>query len=419
MKEKIIALDNKTGEDSFKEVYDFIQKANILFHLDSEEVNGGNEKIKNVDELIKFGNKINIQRQNKKGEKKEKTEEIKNEKNEKEKDNDIFELKCKKLLFFKDVALNTEIIYDKINKLRDKGYNVPIEIEIEIKYNEKSKEKKDSNVIYKLYGKEKDFNYIKDYLSKIQNDYEMQLSQIYENEKYLRFLKGKYFRKVRQHQNGDCEISDIIRFILNKTKLNKEQNEIKDTTKKYINTIGEDYETDYSFYTKDIFKSIASYISELFEINELNLNKHYENMIIKQECKKRGISILECKKEQSMEENILSLFATKLNKLPIAQNILICSRETTIEELQSFLYRAILCEYNTLFVLEILGSFSNFQLNKMYSYIDRLTSIKMEKYKKKKDKKKKLINQIQVIILIVILFLFIKIYLTNQRLKMN
>ena len=48
----IIALDNKTGEDSFKEVYDFIQKSYILFHLDSEEVNGGNEKIKKVEELL-------------------------------------------------------------------------------------------------------------------------------------------------------------------------------------------------------------------------------------------------------------------------------------------------------------------------------------------------------------------------------
>jgi len=83
-------------------------------------------------------------------------------------------------------------------------------------------------------------------------------------------------------------------------------------------------------------------------------------MIIKEEYKKKGISIIKCKEEQSMEENILFLFAKKLDKLSKPQNILICGRETTIEEMQSFLYRSILCEVNILFALEILDSFSNF-----------------------------------------------------------
>ena len=68
-----------------------------------------------------------------------------------------------------------------------------------------------------------------------------------------------------------------------------------------------------------------------------------------------------------------------MDKLPIAQNILICSNETSIEEMQSFLYRAILCKYNTLFIIEILESFSSFQHNRMYSYIDKLLSDKLEK----------------------------------------
>ena len=56
----------------------------------------------------------------------------------------------------------------------------------------------------------------------------------------------------------------------------------------------------------------------------------------------------------SMEEYILFLFIEKLDKLPIAQNVLICSNETSIEEMQSFFYKAILCNFNTLFVVEIL-----------------------------------------------------------------
>jgi len=56
--------------------------------------------------------------------------------------------------------------------------------------------------------------------------------------------------------------------------------------------------------------------------------------------------------------------------------------------MQSFLYRAILCDFNTLFVVEILESFSNFQHNKMYSYINNILSIKFGDYKKKNGKKK-------------------------------
>ena len=88
-----------------------------------------------------------------------------------------------------------------------------------------------------------------------------------------------------------------------------------------------------------------------------------------------------------MEEYILYLFQEKLDKLPIEQNILICSKETSIEEIQSFFYRAILCEYNTLFIVEILESFSNFQHNKMYGYIDKLLTIKLENTKKDKENK--------------------------------
>ena len=68
---------------------------------------------------------------------------------------DSFEIKCNKLIFFKDIISNLEIIYDKINILRKKGFNIPIVINISIKY---------PKVLYKLNDKEKEFNKIKDYL---------------------------------------------------------------------------------------------------------------------------------------------------------------------------------------------------------------------------------------------------------------
>ncbi len=46
----------------------------------------------------------------------------------------------------------------------------------------------------------------------------------------------------------------------------------------------------------------------------------------------------------SMEEDIVQIFLDKLGKLPIAQNILIPSEETSEEEMQAFFNRAILCK---------------------------------------------------------------------------
>ena len=382
----IIELENKNEEDPFKKVYDIIQDGSLLFNLDNEDFgytkNKKFIKIKSIEELVKYKNKINIQPKknikkydNKNNEKNQisKSKDDEEEKTEK----DIFEEKCDKLLFFKDIISNLEIIYDKINILRKKGFNIPILIKVSIQY---------PKISYELNGQEKELDKIKDYLFKVKNDYEEQLNKIYENEKYLRILYGKSFRKVKQHQGGSYGISEMIRYILNKTS-NKDKIQDGDL---YNESLGEDFEDEYKDYTKKTFEQISKYLISLFKKNDSNFQKHYDSMKIKEEYnnKFKGIYIEKCEKI-SMEEYILGLFLKKLDKLPIAQNLLICSNETSIEEIQSFLYRAILCESNTLFAIEILESFTNFQHNKMYSYIDRLLSIKLEKYKKQNEKKKR------------------------------
>ena len=150
------------------------------------------------------------------------------------------------MIFFKDIISNLEIIYDKINILRTKGFNIPILINIAIKYPE---------VSYKLNNKEKQFNKIIDYLFKLKNDYENQLSIIYENDKYLRLLSPRLFRKVKQHQRGNCEIYEMIRYILNKTNIVNKDNEdnIQDSDNLHNETLGEDYEDQYNEYTKIIY----------------------------------------------------------------------------------------------------------------------------------------------------------------------
>ena len=162
----IIELDSKTGKDKFEEVYEIINDASLLFNLDNENfiytICRETKIIKNIEELIKLKSKINLQ--------------PKKKEEDKDKD-DPYEIKCDKLLFFKDIVSNLEIIYDKINILRVKGFNIPIVINVKLQY------QKDPKVLYILNNKEKKFNEIKDYLVKIKNDYENQLSNVYETKK--------------------------------------------------------------------------------------------------------------------------------------------------------------------------------------------------------------------------------------------
>ena len=179
------------------------------------------------------------------------------------------------------------------------------------------------------------------------------------------------------HSEETCDIREIIRYILNITDNNKE---IKDGDIFYSKT--KDYVNFYRKYSEESFNNISRYLISLFNKNEkkVNLEEHYKEMLIKEKDKYKGIYLEKCE-SISMEEYIIKLYSDKLKQLPIAQNILICSRETSIEEIQSFFYRAILCEYNTLFVIEILESLSDFQYNKIYSFIDKILLIIFEEYK--------------------------------------
>ena len=118
----------------------------------------------------------------------------------------------------------------------------------------------------------------------------------------------------------------------------------------------------------------------MFEINETSLQKHYEAILMREENKYKGIYLHECE-ENAIGKYIYEIFLQKIGQKPIAQNILISSKETSIEEIQAFLYRAILCDYNTLFVVEINESLNDYQQGIMYNFLDKLLIYKNEKCK--------------------------------------
>ena len=347
----IIELDRNDGLSFkfFENVNNIIKNACFIFKQDNEDFCYGKNKSKtNMKELINLKNKIHIKFQ-------------------REKEEDIVQIKCQKLIFFKENISNLEKIYDDMKVLQTKGSSLPILIIIKIEY---------PNITYSLNKMEANFEDIKDFLFRAKTEHIAQMDLLYKENKYLRFLYGKQFRRIIKHLDGEANIFEIMRYILNKT--NNKENIIEGEVSNP--KIADDYVEQYKKYNYKSFQNISNYITSLFEKNETSLQKHYEDMLIKNKNKYKGFYLHKCENGELIEDFILNIFFDKIGHIPLAQNVLIFSEETSPEEIQAFFYRSILCDYNTLFVVELNNSLSDFQQNIMYSYIDSILSYKNKIY---------------------------------------
>ena len=358
----IIELD--TDDDFSNNVYDqvvsIIKDATFNILQDNENFLYFNEK-KNAYEKINMKKLIHIKNQI----------HIKNDRENSE--DDLIKTKCEILLFFKENISKLEIIISYMETLRTKGSSLPINICIKINIKNKK-----PTIEYYLDKDKRDFQYIRNFLFEAKNAYKSQLNSIYKEKLNLRFLYGKQFRSIMKHIEQNKKIDAFLRYILNNTDNNIQIKEgdklIKRNVTNYI------YNNQYIIYNRNSFDGISTYITTLFKNNDKTLERHYEKMKIISNGYK-GIYLHPCNKN-SMEEKIINLFWENIRVLPIAQNVLITNKETSIEEIQSFFHRAILCSYNTLFVVEINDSFNDFQQSIMNSYIDSLLTYKNNEYNK-------------------------------------
>ena len=93
------------------------------------------------------------------------------------------------------------------------------------------------------------------------------------------------------------------------------------------------------------------YLNEVIKKNKLDLEKIYEKTIIRQKnlnISLKGVFIYTCEK---IEKELFQIYKYLTGNNPIAQNILLCNKDTTNEEITSFFYRAILCKFNSCFIV--------------------------------------------------------------------
>ena len=86
------------------------------------------------------------------------------------------------------------------------------------------------------------------------------------------------------------------------------------------------------------------------EINNLTLQKIYEGTIISEsnDLEYKGVYTYICDK---LEKQLFQIYKQLTKNNPVAQAVLLCNKETSNEEITTFLYRAILCQFNSCFIV--------------------------------------------------------------------
>ena len=351
------------AQNIYKEINEIIKESKFFFNKNDDDFNVINRDDKVEYKTISF----------------EKIRELKNKiqlKQEGNKDSfsdeniNNYRKKYEKLKFFKDLSTNLEEIYELMDVLRTKGSTLPISIRVDVSY-------PDVNYYLGQDEKKKDFKDIHEFLSNAKSNIRDKLDSVYKQMTTIRFLYGKQIDSILNHIQGSSKRNSFLRYILNYT----DSKEIKEG-KKAFKRKTEDYINETNNYNNDSFIFIHDYIISLFNENKSSIKNHYKKIAIKEGNDLRGIYTY-FSKSDSLEEDILQIFLDKVEKIPIAQNILINSKETSYEEMQAFFHRAILCEDNTLFIVELNGSFSSYQQRCMNIFIDNILTYKNNEFNKK------------------------------------
>ena len=130
---------------------------------------------------------------------------------------------------------------------------------------------------------------------------------------------------------------------------------------------------------QDIIINCDRYLNKILKLNELTYDQIYKDSIINKKPKigkYKGIYSYLC---ENLEKDIFQIFKYLTTHNPVAQNILLCNKETTNEEIISFLYRAILCEFNSCFIL---GGIESLNFDKKVTFFNVINNLYVENSKK-------------------------------------
>ena len=299
--------------------------------------------------------------------------------------NDIISLRDRALLAKKitdEYKYFTKSISEIINisnilkEIYIKGYPKIIKINIEYKVKVINKKDDEADIIPQINcfideTIKNNFEEIISYLKKILKHLEEKQLKAYKKKPLIRYIYGRQFNLLYNslEKNENDKIEPLLKYITN------------DCNKKSVKKFKAQNEID--LIQKNIL-DCESYLNEVLKVNGLTRKKIYEPTIInKANIKmKSGIYTYVC---ENLEKNIYQIYIYLTDHKPIAQNILLCNKKTSNEEITAYLYRALLCEFNSCFIIaglefletekraNILDILNNYfapnEKNKMNSYL--------------------------------------------------
>ena len=143
-----------------------------------------------------------------------------------------------------------------------------------------------------------------------------------------------------------------------KTLYNNDNNNLIISILKYISNNNIVVEEKYNLNLKkgvveyDYFlENCKHFIEKALITNNISIDQIYEKSIIKpliEFNKFRGLFIYKC---INIIKDLFQVYKYLTGNYPVCQNFLICNNETSIHEIISFLYRAILCNYHSCYII--------------------------------------------------------------------
>ena len=258
------------------------------------------------------------------------------------KDN-FFELAHK----FSSLINNIEKLIDFVNEINEKGYPEDMKYKISI-----------NRGVAKINGNDISQDIIK--IREILTRQNILQKDNYLNCSLIRFLYGKefsLFTKYLKYKKGN--ITHILQYITN--------NNYKEIKFKY---------KDSGDIIKDSLINSNQYLIKLFDEINIDQSDIYQNNLLKKDDYK-GLKSSYSSKE-SIEKDVIKIYKILTGNIPLPQTLLYCNEQTSSVEVTAFLYRAILCEYKSLFVIM---NIEQLQVQIWQDILDILNSIFIENRK--------------------------------------
>ena len=130
---------------------------------------------------------------------------------------------------------------------------------------------------------------------------------------------------------------------------------------------------------EDLIDNCEKYLNQTLSQNNLTLEKIYKDSLIQKTSnyvEYKGLYIRCC---DMLEKELFQIYKYLTSNIPNAQNVLLCNENTSKEELISFLYRAILCEYNSCFIV---GGIESLNSEQKSTLLEMLNNTFVENHEK-------------------------------------